>query len=140
MLKASAQKVAGMPVWMSRLLTQSFSMGRMRSALLFLGRNVRAGRAKSDATGSEMAAQSVVIKLLAIVRLKSNKRELKLSAHICMKLKNVMKSIRLGTQWKCPNIVCAIINQNEIVLITRKASHRRGPNISMNKLKRNIGH
>jgi hypothetical protein len=57
----------------------------LRRAVLRGG--IRAGKAKSNAMVFKMMAKSNVIKLLAIVRLKSNERELESSLNISMKHK-----------------------------------------------------
>ena len=45
------------------------------------------------------------------------------------------EGLRLGTQRKRPRVVREIIDHHQIVLIARKAKNRRGPQVTVNKIK-----
>jgi hypothetical protein len=51
-----------------------------------LGRGVRTRKTQRNTMGSEMTAEGVVVEHFSIVRLNGDKRKLKLSAHISMKM------------------------------------------------------
>jgi hypothetical protein len=43
--------------------------------------------------------------------------------------------VRFVAQGKCPGVMCEVIEYNEVIFITGKTNNRRGPQITMNKLK-----
>ena len=45
------------------------------------------------------------------------------------------EGLRLGAQRKRPRVVREVIDHHQIVLITRKAKYRRGPQVTVNKIK-----
>ena len=72
-----------------------------------------------------------VIELTAIVALDGLDRSAKLRAHIGKKVREGGKSIGFRTKRKCPSIVGAIIDNNEIIFVTRHTSDRGCPKITM---------
>ena len=51
------------------------------------------------------------------------------------KWRRVGKVTDLARKGKCPRVVREVINHHQIVLITRKAKYRRGPQVTVNKVK-----
>ena len=45
------------------------------------------------------------------------------------------EGLRLGAQRKRPRVVREVIDHHQIVLVTRKAKYRRGPQVTVNKIK-----
>ena len=52
-------------------------------------------------------------------------------AHVGKKVRKRGKSLGFKAKPKCPRIVGAIINNNEIIFVTRYASNRGCPKITM---------
>ena len=46
------------------------------------------------------------------------------------------KNLKLLRQWKCPQKIRVIIQQQNIILMARKAQNERCPNITMDNIKR----
>jgi hypothetical protein len=51
------------------------------------------------------------------------------------KWRRVGKVTDLARKGKCPRVVREVIDHHQIVLITRKAKYRRGPQVTVNKVK-----
>jgi hypothetical protein len=45
------------------------------------------------------------------------------------------EGVRLGTQREGPRVVREVINDNQIILITKNADYRRSPHITVDKIK-----
>ena len=45
------------------------------------------------------------------------------------------KGLKLGAQRESPRVVREVIDHHQIVLITRKAKNRRGPQVTVNEIK-----
>jgi hypothetical protein len=81
--------------------------------------------------GEEERAGRRVIELTAVVALDSLHGGAKLRAHIGKKVRNRGESVRFKAKQKCPSIVRIIINNNEIIFVTRHTDNGRCPKITM---------
>ena len=61
--------------------------------------------------------------------------ETELSGHLGKEVEEGGEGLRLGAQRKHPRVVREIIDHHQIVFITRKAKNRRGPQVTVNKVK-----
>src|SRR6185437_7340514 len=75
------------------------------------------------------------IELPPVVTLDGLNGESELSGHPGEKVEEGGEGLRLGTQRKRPRVVREIIDHHQIVLIARKAKNRRGPQVTVNKIK-----
>ena len=55
---------------------------------------------------------------------------------IVVKVTDVGCYLRFANEGKIPTKVCKIIEQNEVILITRDSGNRGCPHVTMNKFKR----
>src|SRR6185437_7975752 len=75
------------------------------------------------------------IELPPVVTLDGLNGESELSGHPGEKVEEGGEGLRLGAQRKRPRVVREVIDHHQIVLITRKAKYRRGPQVTVNKIK-----
>ena len=108
------------------------------STAILLGR-VRTSEAKYGAVQREEVADSSVIKLFSIFSLKGENGTAKLSLDIGIKIGESGESVGLATKGECPHIMSKIIQNHQIIYVTRVASNRGRPNITMQQLKRKGG-
>jgi hypothetical protein len=73
--------------------------------------------------------------LTTVVTLDDLNGEAELSRHPGKKVKKGGKGVRLGTQRESPGVVREIINDHQIILITRNAEYKRSPHITVDKIK-----
>jgi hypothetical protein len=66
----------------------------------------------------EERTQGIVIEFAAVVSLQSKPRETKLSLNISSKGLQKGKNVRLMSDWKRPDIMGEIIQENKIILVT----------------------
>jgi hypothetical protein len=97
---------------------------------------VWAGEAKGSALRSKESPCGVVIIFSAIVGLKGDDRELKLSANVREKGTNYGSNIRLLSDRISPDVMCKSINEHHIIFVPRVTVNRRGPNIGVDELKK----
>jgi hypothetical protein len=83
----------------------------------------------------EKRMQCCVTKLLPVICLKRKNEKMMLCGDIRVVGKKMGKYFTLVTQQECPCVVCEVINNNKIILITRIAQDRECPNTSMYQLK-----
>ena len=76
-----------------------------------------------------------VIELTTVVTLDGLNGEAELSGHPGKEVDKGGEGLRLGAQRKSPRVMRTIINHHQIVFITRNAKHRRGPQLTVNKIK-----
>jgi len=80
----------------------------------------------------EERAGGVVIELMPVVTLDSLNGEAELSGHPGEEVEEGGERLRLGAQGKSPRVVREVVNHHEIVLVTRHAGYRSGPQITVN--------
>jgi hypothetical protein len=76
-----------------------------------------------------------VVKLTSIITLDTPDGTTKLREHISKKVREHGERVRLMAQRKDPRVMSAIIQNNQIVLISRDTGHRRSPKTAMNQIK-----
>ena len=72
-----------------------------------------------------------VAKFAAVVALNPLNGDIKRGVNISEKVRKSGESVRLETQRKRPEIMRAVIKNNQIILITRDTSNGGGPKITM---------
>jgi hypothetical protein len=85
--------------------------------------------------GEEEGARGGVIELTPVVALDSLNAEAELSGHPGKEVKKGGEGVRLSTQREGPGVVREIINDHQIILITRNAEYRGSPHITVDKIK-----
>ena len=93
--------------------------------------SVRARHAKDGTMGEEEHVGRRVIKLTTVVALDGLHGSAKLCTHVGKKDRNSGKGVGFKAKRKCPSIVGAIIDNNEIIFVTRHTSDRGCPKITM---------
>lgn len=81
--------------------------------------------------GEEERAGRRVVKLTTVVALDGLHDGAKLCTNIGKEIRDSGKCIGFEVKRKCPSIVRKIINNYEIIFVTRHASNRRGPKVTM---------
>ena len=85
------------------------------------------------------ASEECMVRLTNSVLLsawESFNRKAELSANVANKVNYVLMNIGLVLEGKSPAKMRKIIQDSQVIRTTRNTSHGRGPNITMNKLKR----
>jgi hypothetical protein len=85
-------------------------------------------------TSGEKGVRGGVIELTTVVALDGLNGEAELSGHPSKEVKKGREGVRLGTQKEGPGVVREIINNHQIILITRNAEYRRSPQITVDKI------
>ena len=75
-----------------------------------------------------------VIELTPVVTLDGLNGEAELSGHPGKKVEGG-EGLRLGAQRKSPRVMRKIINNDQIIFITRHAEYRRCPQVTVNQIK-----
>jgi hypothetical protein len=104
-------------------------------SLAVLGGGVRTGHAQLNTTRQEERAGGVVVELTPVVTLDGLNGEAELSGHPGKEVEEGGKSLRLRTKRESPRVMGEIINHYKIVLESRDARNRGGPQITMDKSK-----
>jgi hypothetical protein len=102
--------------------------------LAILWRSIRTRHTELDTAGEE-GARGGVIELTPVVALDGLNGEAELSGHPGKEVKNGGEGVRLSTQRESPGVVREIINDHQIILITRNAKYRGSPHITVDKIK-----
>jgi hypothetical protein len=100
-----------------------------------LGRSVGARHAKMNPMSKEERDGIGVIELAVVVTLDCLNGGAELSGHISKEISKGGVRVRLKVQRKCPQIVRAIIENDQIIFITRNTNDGRGPYVTMYKIK-----
>jgi hypothetical protein len=80
-------------------------------------------------------AGSVIVELAAIVTLQGTDRAVKLGGDLGEEVCEGGEHVGLQSKRKRPKKMRKVIQNHQIVLITRKTEYRRGPEITMNQVK-----
>ena len=134
MWRLSAQKRGG------RGLDQKGAHDVVRRAnhplsLAVLGRGIRTRHTQLNTPREEERTGGGVVELTPVVTLDGLNGEAELSGHPGKEVEEGGKGLRLGAQRKSPRLMREIINHHQIVFITRHAEYRRGPQVTVNKIK-----
>jgi hypothetical protein len=90
---------------------------------------------KLDTMREEESAGGGVVKLTSIVALDTPDGTIKLCRHISEKVRKSGEHVRLMVQRKSPRVMSTIIQNNQIVLISRTTGYKRSPKIAMDQIK-----
>jgi hypothetical protein len=90
---------------------------------------------KLDTMREEEGVGGGVIKLTSIVALDTPDGTTKLCRHISEKVRKSGEHVRLMAQRKGPRVMSTIIQNNQIVLISRTTGYKRSPKIAMDQIK-----
>jgi hypothetical protein len=100
-----------------------------------LGRGVRARETHLDAMSEKERAGGVVVELAAVVTLQGTNRAVKLGGDPGEEVCEGGERVGLQSKRKSPKKMGKVIQNHQIVFITRKTEYRRGPEITMNQIK-----
>src|SRR6185437_9841357 len=103
--------------------------------LAVLWRGIRTRHAQLNTPRQEEGTGGGVIELTPVVTLYGLNGEAELSGHPGEEVEEGGEGLRLGAQRKRPRVVREVIDHHQIVLVTRKAKYRRGPQVTVNKVK-----
>jgi hypothetical protein len=87
-----------------------------------LGRGVRAGETQLNAVGEE-GARGIVVELVAIIALKGTNRTRELGGHLDEEVGEGSECVGLQSKRKSPKKVRKIIQNHQVVFITRKTEY-----------------
>jgi hypothetical protein len=99
-----------------------------------LGRGVGTREAQLNAIGEKEGTGGVVVELVAIVTLQGTDRAMKLGGYpgeVC----EGGECVRLQPKRKSPNEMGKVIQNHQVVFISRKTEYRGGLEITMNQVK-----
>jgi hypothetical protein len=100
-----------------------------------LGRGVGARETHLDAIGGKERTGGVVVELAAIATLQVTDRATKLGGYPGEEVCEGGERVGLQPKRKSPKKIGKIIQNHQIVFITRKTEYRGGPEITMNQVK-----
>ena len=97
-------------------------------------RGIRTRHAQLNTPREEERTGGGVVELPPVVTLDGLNGVAELSGHPG-KVVECGEGLRLGAQRKRPRVVREVVNHHEIVLVTRHAGYRSGPQITVNQIK-----
>jgi len=103
--------------------------------LAVLRRSVGAGHPQLHTEGQEEGTGRRVVKLSPVVALNTLDGATELRGHPSEEARERGKRVRLQAQRKSPRVMSAIIKNHQVIFIARDAQDRRGPQITVNKIK-----
>jgi hypothetical protein len=103
--------------------------------LAVLWRSIQTRHTELDTAGEEEGVRGGVIELKPFVALDGLNGKAELSGHPGKEVKKGGEGVRLSTQREGPGVVREIINNHQIILITRNVEYRRSPHITVDKIK-----
>jgi hypothetical protein len=90
---------------------------------------------KLDTVRKDEGASGGVVKLTSIVALDTPDGTTKLRGHKSKKVRERGECVKLMAQQKGPRVMSTIIQNNQIILISRNTGYRRSPKIAMDQVK-----
>jgi hypothetical protein len=100
-----------------------------------LGRGVRERERQLDAMSEKERAGGVIVELAAVVTLQGTDWAVKLGGDPGEEVCEGSERVRLQSKRESPKKMRKIIQNDQIVFITRKTEYKRGPEITMNQVK-----
>jgi hypothetical protein len=100
-----------------------------------LGRGVRARETQLDAMGEKERAGGVILELAAVVTLQGTDWAVKLGGDPGEEVCEGGERVGLQSKRKSPKKMGKVIQNHQILFITRKTEYMRGPEITMNQVK-----
>ena len=104
-------------------------------SLAVLRRGIRTRHTQLNTPRQEERPGGGVIKLPPVVTLDGFNGEAELSRHPGKEVEEGGEGLTLGAQRESPRVMRKIINNDQIILITRKTKYWRGPQVTVNKVK-----
>jgi len=104
-------------------------------SLAVLRRGIRTRHTQLNTPREEERTGGGVVELPPVVTLDGLNGEAELRGHPGKEVEEGGEGLRLGAQRKRPRVVREVVDHHQIVLITRKAKYRRGPQVTVNKVK-----
>jgi hypothetical protein len=104
-------------------------------SLAVLRRGIRTRHTQLNTSRQEEGPGGGVIELPPVVTLDGLNCEAELSGHPGKEVEEGGEGLRLGAQRKSPRVIRKIINNDQIVFITRHAEYRRCPQVTVNQIK-----
>jgi hypothetical protein len=104
-------------------------------SLAVLRRGIRTRHTQLNTPRQEEGPGGGVIELPPIVTLDGLNGEAELSGHPGKEVEEGGEGLRLGAQRKSPRVMRKIINNDQIIFITRQAEYRRCPQVTVNQIK-----
>jgi hypothetical protein len=77
----------------------------------------------------------VVVELTSVVTLQGTDRAAELGGDPCEEVCESGESVRLQSQGKSPKKMGIIVQNHQIIFVSRETDNRRGPKITMNQVK-----
>ena len=93
------------------------------------------GEEEDESGAAEEGTGGGVVKLPPVVTLDDLNGEAELSGHPGREVEEGGERLRLGAQRKRPRVVREVVDHHQIVFVARKADNRRGPQVTVNKIK-----
>jgi hypothetical protein len=100
-----------------------------------LGRGVRARETQLDAMREKEGAGGVIVELAAVVTLQGTDRAVKLGGDPGEEVCEGSERVGLQSKRKSPKKMGEVIQNHQLVFITRMTEYRRCPEITMNQVK-----
>jgi hypothetical protein len=100
-----------------------------------LGRGVGAQETQLDVVGEEEGARGVVVELAAIITLEGTDRATELGGDPGKKVGEGGERVGLQLKWDSPKKMREVVQNDQVVFVTREAEDRRSPEITMDKIK-----
>jgi hypothetical protein len=104
-------------------------------SLAVLRRGIRTRHTQLNTPRQEEGPGGGVIELPPVVTLDGLNCEAELSGHPGKEVEEGGEGLRLGAQRKSPRVMRKIINNDQIIFITRHAEYRRCPQVTVNQIK-----
>jgi hypothetical protein len=105
------------------------------SGPIVLGRGVGAREAQLNVIGEKEGMGGMVIELTTIVTLQGMDQVMKLGGYLGEEVNEGGECVRLQVKGKSPKEMGKIIQNHQLVFISKKTGYRRGPEITMNQVK-----
>jgi hypothetical protein len=100
-----------------------------------LGRGLGAWETQLNAMGEEEGARGVVVEVVTIITLEGMDRAMELGGDPGEEVGEGGECVRLQTKWESPTKMWDVIQNDQVVFVTREAEDRRSLEISMDKIK-----
>ena len=104
-------------------------------SLAILRRGIRTRHTQLNTPREEERTGDGVVELPPVVTLDGLNGEAELSGHPGKEVEKGGEGLRLGAQRKSPRVMRKIINNDQIIFITRHAEYRRCPKVTVNQIK-----
>ena len=104
-------------------------------SLAVLRRGIRTRYTQLNTPREEEGTGSGVIELSPVVTLDGLNGETELSGHPGKEVEEGRESLRLGAQRESPRVMRKIINNDQVIFISRHTEYRRCPQVTVDEIK-----